>query len=219
MLIIDESGLTEGTLLETGNRSLAALKSVVTHQKLPISLPYCELSLPTDYPIIMVTPPLSGVPLCGGPAVLRVVLSPLSVNASPLFHTSSNPSASASSSSSSSTVVDAMDEGYSCSVDGADEDEDDEMYEEWVVKVRMWWARVRLLDVTMCDDVAAQGIESFAQARQSDLRLAQSDFHQWLTVSRLIAISEGAREITAEHWGKMRTLESIRVDRTHPHSA
>ena len=87
------------------------------------------------------------------------------------------------------------------------------------MKARMWWATVRLLDVTMCDDVAAQGIESFAQARQSDLRLAQNDFHQWLTVCRLIAVSEGAREITAEHWGKMRTLESIRVDRTHPHSA
>jgi Mini-chromosome maintenance replisome factor len=223
VLIIDESGLTEGTLTETGNRSVAALKSIALHQKLPISYPYYELLVPTDLPLIVVTSSPKGSALCGGPNVLLVVMCPMSGSAQKGDGDASSVSKGSSSAPShSSTAVDAMDEDRNEGVDGQEQDDDedededeDEEYEEWITKARMWWATVRMLDVTISDAVAAQCVESFAQARQTDLRLEQNAFHQWLTISRLVAISEGAREITAEHWSSMRALEAIRVDRAH----
>ena len=227
VLIIDESGLTEGTLTETGNRSVAALKSIALHQKLPISYPFYELLVPTDLPLIVLTSSPKGSALCGGPNVLLVVMCP--VSGSGQKGDADAPSEAQDSSnapSHSSTVVDAMEEDGNQGVNGhvqeeedkadeEDDDDDDEEYEEWITKARMWWATVRMLDVTISDAVAAHCVESFAQARQTDLRLEQNAFHQWLTISRLIAISEGAKEITAEHWSSMRALEAVRVDRAH----
>lgn len=219
MLIIDESGLTEGALTETGNRSVAALKSIALHQKLPIQYPYYELLVPTDLPLIVVTSSPKGNALCGGPNVLLVVLCPVSGSGQKGdAHTSSVSQGSSSAPSHSSTVVDAMEEDRNEAVDGqeqAEEGDEDGGYEEWITRARMWWAAVRMLEITISDTVAAQCVESFAQARQIDLRLAQNAFHQWLTISRLIAISEGAKEITAEHWSSMLALEAVRVDRVH----
>lgn len=222
MLIIDETGLTEGTLTETGNRSVAALKSIALHQKLPISYPFYELLVPTDLPLIVVTSSPKGNALCGGPNVLLVVMCPVSDSGQKGDTDASSVSQGSSiAPTHSSTVVDAMEEDRNEGVVGQDqeeeaEDEDeDEEYEEWITKARMWWASVRMLNITVSDAVAAQCVESFAQARQTDLRLAQNAFHQWLTISRLIAISEGAKEITAEHWSSMRALEAVRVDRAH----
>ena len=65
----------------------------------------------------------------------------------------------------------------------------------------------------MKEDLAVSGIESFANARQIDTRLTQSDFHRWLTVSRLLAISEGSQNINSIHWGTMRKMEGERLDR------
>jgi Mini-chromosome maintenance replisome factor len=219
VLIIDESGLTEGTLTEIGNRSVAALKSIALHQKLPISYPYYELLVPTDLPLIVVTSSPKGNALCGGPNVLLVVLCPVSGSGQKGDADASSVSRGSSSDPShSSTVIDAMDEDGNEAADGhvqKQEEDEDEEYEEWITKARMWWATVRMLDVTISDAVAAQCVESFAQTRQTDLRLEQNAFHQWLTISRLIAISEGAKEITAEHWVSMRALEAVRVDRAH----
>jgi hypothetical protein len=226
VLIIDESGLSEGTLTETGNRSVAALKSIALHQKLPISYPFYELLVPTDLPLIMVTSSPKGNALCGGPNVLLVVMCPASGSGQKGDADASSVSQGLSSDPShSSTVVDAMEEDGNEAVDGQeqeedededeDDEEDDEEYKEWITEARMWWATVRMLDVTISDAVAAQCVESFAQARQTDLRLEQNAFHEWLTISRLIAISEGAKEITAEHWSSMRALEAVRVDRAH----
>ena len=85
--------------------------------------------------------------------------------------------------------------------------------EVWKSRARQWWATVRENDVVMKEEVAISGIESFATARQTDTRLTQADFHRWLTISRLIAISEGSTEINWNHWNKMREIEGVRLDR------
>ena len=84
---------------------------------------------------------------------------------------------------------------------------------EMLVRARAWWSSARLTEVSMSESMAMEGVNSFAAARQTDMRLMQNDFHRWLTVSRLIAVSEGAAEITSRHWDTMRALEKSRIDR------
>ena len=84
---------------------------------------------------------------------------------------------------------------------------------EMLDRARAWWSSVRLTEVSMSESMAMEGINSFAAARQTDMRLMQNDFHRWLTVSRLLAVSEGAAGITSRHWDAMRRLEKRRLDR------
>ena len=98
-------------------------------------------------------------------------------------------------------------------VSGMESEYTNETHSLWCQRARQWWATVRETDVIMNETVAIAGIESFAAARQTDTRLTQSDFHRWLTISRLIAVSEGSIEINQNHWDRMRELESKRLDR------
>lgn len=177
----------EGALTETGTRSLSALKGVVSQQLLPVSYPYYELNLPTDLPVLCVTSSSSssGNSIFGAETALKVVLQQRTAGYDPTSGESSR----------------------ECHEDGVDV--------EMLGRARAWWCSVRLTDVSMSESMALEGINSFAAARQTDMRLMQNDFHQWLTVSRLIAVSEGAAEITPRHWDLMRVSEKSRIDRIH----
>ena len=206
---MDETTLGEGNLSPTGTRSMCALRSIVSHQQLPMSYPYYELKVPTDLPLLLLTCSTTGNSLSGASAALKVVLQSSSLD------------------SSTSCPMEESKDGCVSTV-GTDmpprerplepRTDDSEKGLEWLQTVRAWWSTVRLIEVTMSESVAVEGVDSFAHARQSDLRLTQADFHRWLTVSRLLAVSEGASEITSKHWAKMRDLELRRLDRISPSS-
>ena len=184
VLLIDETNLGTGQLNEKGTRSVSALQSIATTQHLPMSYPYYELKVPTDLPIIIFTATSNGASLIGSEA-FKIVLR-------------DSPSL--------------LPQDRQGDIEGKDEWEG-VCSDVWRSRARLWWASVREKDVSMKEDLAVSGIESFANARQIDTRLTQSDFHRWLTVSRLLAISEGSQNINSIHWGTMRKMEGERLDR------
>lgn len=211
VLLVDETSVGEGTLTPTGTRSMCALRSIASHQQLPMSYPYYELKVPTDLPLLLLTCSSSGNSLSGASGALKVVLQP----PQPVQSTSCPMEESKDSGIGAMQVADMP------STEGSLEphDRDSEKGLEWLGKARNWWSTVRLIEVSMSESVATEGVDSFAHARQSDCRLTQADFHRWLTVSRLLALSEGASEISSQHWSKMRDLERRRLDRISPCSA
>lgn len=91
-------------------------------------------------------------------------------------------------------------------------------------RMRMWWARMRLRDITMGPDMVAVAEEEFVSARQAadcdrtreaarpQLHQGQQpvsigEFHTWLTVSRLVVLSRGDIRMVPSHWQHMRALE------------
>ena len=48
---------------------------------------------------------------------------------------------------------------------------------------------------------------------EREATIGTADFHNWLALVRLIALSYGERSITLEHWDKMREMERRRMSR------
>lgn len=186
ILFIDETGLQEGTLNDTGSHSLGALSSVVTAQQLPYRYPFSVIKVPTDLPIIILTSSAGGNSLCGSGVGLKVTLkrpvlglegSKVPFQDGPVGESKAD----------NKTVDNMVREINSSNVSRVGDDN----YVKMIVDVRTWWATVRLMDVSMSEAVAMNGVDEFANARQKNSRLTQADFHWWITVSRLLAISEG----------------------------
>ena len=57
--------------------------------------------------------------------------------------------------------------------------------------LRHWWANTRLGTVSMSSDTISMVENDFVNARQVDNRLSAQDFHIWLSLARMIAISYG----------------------------
>jgi hypothetical protein len=223
VLLIDETSLGVGNLNEKGARSVSAISSIVKDQKLPMSYPYYELKILTDLPLLLFTSSPRGHSLFGASesqpfpmVVQRPIIGEMegvlegvdgSVGESKECSVVKGFSqGTASSSSQHSTEASSSQDS---TMSGSESDSD----REWTHRVRSWWASVRVIDVTMSEAMATSAVDDFATARQSDLRLTQADFHRWLTVSRLLTLSQGDTEITAKHWGRMRELELIRLNR------
>jgi hypothetical protein len=188
VLLIDETGLQEGTLNDTGSHSLGALSSVVTAQQLPYRYPYSVIKVPTDLPIIILTSSAGGNSLCGSGVGLKVMLKGpvLGLEGSKVPFQDG----SVGESKEDNNSVDNMVREINLS-DVSRAGDDNYVNEKMIVDVRTWWATVRLMDVSMTEAVAMNGVDEFANARQKNSRLTQADFHWWITVSRLLAISEG----------------------------
>ena len=82
--------------------------------------------------------------------------------------------------------------------------------------IRLWWSYTRLRNVVMSAAAITVAENDFVNLRQVDSRLTLEDFHTWLCVARLIAISYGDSEITPEHWNLMRSMERKRLNRLVP---
>lgn len=57
--------------------------------------------------------------------------------------------------------------------------------------MRLWWAFTRQLSVVMAAQTVLLAENDFVNARQIDSRLTAEDFHIWLSVARMIAVSYG----------------------------
>ena len=81
--------------------------------------------------------------------------------------------------------------------------------------LREWWASCRLLDVGMDPLMQVEAESDFLQLRQAQEEGATvADFHRWLTIARLLAVSRGENSISADCWHEMRRIEAARVART-----
>ena len=173
VVLVDETGLEEGTLNENGVRSAHALRTVAMTQKLPVSFAYCEVQVPTDLPLIFLTSGQGTASLYATQEAVRVQLRP-------------------------KTDVTEMSVGAGS------------VQEDWWHDVRKWWAFARLQEVTMDEHVAKAAEDDFVSARQADESLTPANFHAWLAVARLLALSHGEAKITMPIWTHMKALEAQR---------
>ena len=89
-------------------------------------------------------------------------------------------------------------------------------FHENVQQIRLWWSYTRLSQVAMSEAAITVAENDFVNLRQVDSRLTLDDFHTWLCVARLMAVSLVDSEITPDHWRAMRALERERLNRQIP---
>jgi hypothetical protein len=177
VLLVDETRLEEGKLTENGVRSASALRNLALNQTLSVSFTYCEVSVPLDSPLIFFTSS-SRSSLYATQETARVHLAP----------------------------ADDAKMSVAEQEQGDEEPESEQGSVEWQ-DLKAWWAALRLQDVSMDADTIQAAEDDFVSARQSDDTLTLADFHSWLTVARLLALSLGETKITKEVWTRMRDLE------------
>ena len=197
-LVVDETRMTEGPISPNGVRSMKALESVVKSQLLPVDFEYCPgIKIPTDVCVII----LSNSPSIIGDNVIK------SFSPSLMF------------SAKGSNAEDA----YGHSMDVIADVGSGEIVQD-IDAIRHWWGHCKLSDASLEEHMVRFVEEDFVHARQgAQHRSAVSsetvvpvypveaaDFHNWLTLARLLAIAEGSRVITPLQWSKIRQLEAER---------
>lgn len=187
--------MTEGPISSCGVRSMKALESVVKSQMLPVDFQYCPgIKIPTDVCVLI----LSNSPSIIGDSVIK------SFSPSSLFKAMDR--------------VGSLDSRYR-NMDGMAE-------AEFLTKsfdvsaVRHWWGLCRLSNASLDECMIPYVEEDFVNARQGrqpaiiasspPYPVEATDFHNWLTLARLLAIADGSTKITASQWNRMRQLEADR---------
>jgi hypothetical protein len=80
--------------------------------------------------------------------------------------------------------------------------------------IRLWLVAIRELSERPLDEDMLQFIEEdFVRSRQLNRDITPSTFHNWLTLARLIAFSNGSNIISRVEWDYMRRLENDREKR------
>lgn len=189
MLVVDETRMTEGPVTTNAFRSMKALESVVKSQMLPIDFEYCPgIKIPTDICVVI----LSKSPSIVGENMIKT-LSPTSLFPVGDGHHSRGDGMS---------VIDGFDASAA----------------------RRWWAHCKIADASLEQQMVRDVEEDFVRARQGaphtpaaspdtavpPYPVEGSDFHNWLTLSRLLAVAEGKPTISAAQWSRIRQLESDR---------
>jgi hypothetical protein len=75
---------------------------------------------------------------------------------------------------------------------------------------RVWWTAVRHLPVEMSADMCDAAQNEFVSARQKDPAVSADDFHAWLCLSRLLALSNCDDCISIAHFQKAVEMEAKR---------
>ena len=207
VVVVDETGMQEGQLNENGVRSAHALRTLASKQVLPVSFTYCEVPVPMDSPLLFLTTGERGS-LFAGQETVRVRAGICGVGVG-----------SRAGRGQGKEEMDFSGEeprpGVNCEDFSGEEQQAlwfqlQRVCEEQWSDMRTWWAATRLQDVTMDAAVTKVVEDDFVNARQRDQALTSIDFHAWLTVARLLAVSLGERKITEDIWRRMRGLEEQR---------
>lgn len=76
---------------------------------------------------------------------------------------------------------------------------------------RNYWAILRLSDISMDPSTAVIAEEDYVRARQENAAVSSDDFHSWLILARLLALSYGHSSVSENTWKRMRELEGLRL--------
>jgi hypothetical protein len=74
-------------------------------------------------------------------------------------------------------------------------------------------ARAAAAEFSIPEAVAGQLERDLAGAKQKDTSLGPESFHLWLNLARLLAVSHGEKELTAERWAQAMEMEGRRQER------
>ena len=168
------------------------MQEVVCRQRIPMDFNYYFMNVPIDAPSIVVSSVKSV--LSNDPSSSALVR----INLPPLLESNTNNSNSAN---------------YEFNFG--------EYLENSRVVLREWWSLCRYMNTTMSEDTCSKAIDIFVDARKSGTVdntnknvsrecVTPEDFQMWLKLARLIAISNGERNITELHLQRAMDLEEIR---------
>lgn len=173
-----------GAMTQGGLRSIHSLRSMIRAQTLPIAMEYCAgVEIPTDACVIIISNSSSIV----DDSVLIRVRSP----------------------STKFSLQNDRNGGVDTAISRA---------------MREWWGRCRVSSAALSEDMISVVENDFVTARRADddasvgnpyrvpnHRTEASTLHNWLTVSRLHATSQGSALILQPHWDYARSLEWRRL--------
>lgn len=84
-------------------------------------------------------------------------------------------------------------------------------------QIREYLTRLRDADFQIPDSVQKQIQDDFVEMRQMDSKNVTADsLHSLLTLSRLMSISRGDRELRHETWDQVMRMEAVRASRQSP---
>jgi hypothetical protein len=165
--------------------SVKALKSIVQRQVLPVKFDYYEVSVPTDSPVILLS----------------------SVQGGSIFTSSGNGGAETQDDYEGGTIVRVS---ISPLVDASRNISYIRLSPGAQVlrHMRNWWAANRLRTATMSETVIRRAENDFVKARTAaPTTVSAEDFHRWVTMARLNALSCGSGVVTEQHWDEMMELD------------
>lgn len=206
-LILDETResdlVSDQSEYQQVQASRQALLSVAEHQILPVQFPFHEVRLPVSTQLIMLT---------------HSSRQSMFADSDQLVHVQLKPTSPAAESSLAQVTESLMD------------------------RLRMYFAQCRVGQATMLAETISMAEHDFISRNTvtrernqvteslsrvaSDMMVEESEddttaspyesssrlFHNWLTLVRLVALSQGDSEITPEHWVHMRALEAQRLN-------
>jgi hypothetical protein len=193
VVLFDETSGDGDALTLVGRRSLQAVRGVISSQLLTVECEYCNVEIPTNLPCLLLS--------------------------------SAKDAASTRFGDSSSVLQVPVAENISCGSSAADSIGRDW---SWSTSARLWWAVVRLIEPSMTEDTLRMAETDFVMARNTPLVSGGSqfdenlplsvdigDFHHWLSLARLMAVSNGETSITVDHWRRVQLMETQRMQRLH----
>ena len=83
----------------------------------------------------------------------------------------------------------------------------DQLTDAHLAPLRAYLAAAKHAAHTIGADVAAAVESDLVEARAVDTKLGQGDFHRWLTLARLVGLSNGESSMTTATWQRVRELE------------
>lgn len=222
-LIVDETSMSEGRLSAQGVQSVRALSGVCQRQTLQAKFAYCDVTVRTDCPVLAFVRSSGnnyndGNGGGGSDANFKSLFDNGTSVKIPLKIDTVY------------TAVEAPEDGDLAESGRMDMDEETPpRSEREQQRTALYWASVRLIDATMGESLIQKAESDFVAARTSSpssssssssspssgssKMVDQGDFSRWLTVARLLAISEGSGVIEERHWLYMREMEAAREAR------
>jgi hypothetical protein len=191
VLFLDETSGEGDALTSVGLRSSQTLQGIISSQILTVECGFCEVDVPTDFICILLSSAQDTPSMRFGDSS-GIITIPLDTSNSDFVHSN-------------------------------------ELEVSWLTTMRLWWAVVRLIEPTMADETLRMAETDFVRARNTphvfeDSKSTEdfppnvdaSDFHNWLNLARLVAVSFGESSITVDHWRRVQQLETQRVHRLQP---
>ncbi|CAN0154298.1 unnamed protein product, partial [Discosporangium mesarthrocarpum] len=80
-------------------------------------------------------------------------------------------------------------------------------------RLRVYLGAVRLLSLSQEGSCSGLAEEDFVKARREGNCVTEEDFHRWLTIARLTALSLGDIAVEERHWIHMKGMEAQVKDR------
>ncbi|CAM9943365.1 unnamed protein product, partial [Choristocarpus tenellus] len=159
-------------------RNASVLHSLLTLQKVPYDFGFYQIDFKVDHPCISLSH--------GNPVTDTSASIPLMPLASRIADTTA-------------TSVSTSDQPPPDGTGGLKSDA--------LARLRVYVGATRHMSMSLDGKSSGMAEEDFVKARQQGQGVTAEDFHRWITLAQLTALSLGDTTMTEDHWAHMKTME------------